>query len=108
MMIMTIVTGDLALLRWAAGVGPVAFVGFGLLPASRRVLSFGDIKPWRAPRSRGITTPSSSWSALQQRYGIDHTTLQVDHPSATIVPTEDLASRLHSTMDPATPPELDH
>jgi cobalt-zinc-cadmium efflux system protein len=45
---------------------------------------------------------------LQQRYGIDHTTLQVDHPSATIVPTEDLARRLHGTVDPATPEDHDH
>jgi cobalt-zinc-cadmium efflux system protein len=45
---------------------------------------------------------------LQERYGIDHTTLQVDHPSMTIVPTEDLARRLHGTADRATPDEHDH
>jgi cobalt-zinc-cadmium efflux system protein len=45
---------------------------------------------------------------LQERYGIDHTTLQVDHPSVTIVPAEDLARRLHGTVDPATPQEHDH
>jgi cobalt-zinc-cadmium efflux system protein len=45
---------------------------------------------------------------LQERYGIDHTTLQVDHPSMTIVPTEDLARRLHGRVDPAMPQEHDH
>jgi len=45
---------------------------------------------------------------LRERYGIDHTTLQVDHPSVTIVPTEDLGRRLHGTVDPATPQEHDH
>jgi cobalt-zinc-cadmium efflux system protein len=45
---------------------------------------------------------------LQERYGIDHTTVQVDHPSTTIVSTEDLGSRLHGTVDPATSQEHDH
>jgi cobalt-zinc-cadmium efflux system protein len=45
---------------------------------------------------------------LQERYGIDHTTLQVDHPSVTIVPTEDLARRLHGRVDPPTSQEHDH
>ena len=45
---------------------------------------------------------------LQQRYGIDHTTLQVDHRSATIVPTEDLARRLHRTASPVKPHDHDH
>jgi cobalt-zinc-cadmium efflux system protein len=45
---------------------------------------------------------------LQERYGIDHTTLQVDHPSMTIVPTEDLARRLHGRVDPPTSHEHDH
>jgi cobalt-zinc-cadmium efflux system protein len=45
---------------------------------------------------------------LQERYGIDHTTLQVDHPSVTIVSTEDLGRRLHGTVDPATSQEHDH
>jgi cobalt-zinc-cadmium efflux system protein len=36
---------------------------------------------------------------LQERYGIDHTTLQVDHPSMTIVSAEDLGRRLHGTVD---------
>jgi cobalt-zinc-cadmium efflux system protein len=45
---------------------------------------------------------------LQERYGIYHTTLQVDHPSVTIVSTEDLGRRLHGTVDPATSQEHDH
>ena len=45
---------------------------------------------------------------LQERYGIDHTTLQVDHPSMTIVSTEDLGRRLHGRVDPATSQEHDH
>ena len=45
---------------------------------------------------------------LQEHYGIDHTTLQVDHPSMTIVSTEDLGRRLHGTVDPATSQEHDH
>jgi len=44
---------------------------------------------------------------LQERYGIDHTTLQVDHPSMTIVSAEDLGRRLHGTVD-QTPQEHDH
>jgi cobalt-zinc-cadmium efflux system protein len=36
---------------------------------------------------------------LEERYGIDHVTLQVDHPSATIVPAEELGRRLRGTVD---------
>jgi cobalt-zinc-cadmium efflux system protein len=36
---------------------------------------------------------------LEERYGIDHVTLQVDHPSVTIVSAEDLGRRLHGTVD---------
>ena len=45
---------------------------------------------------------------LHERYGIDHATLQVDHRSTTIVPTEDLTRRLHDTVEPGTPHEDDH
>ena len=38
-------------------------------------------------------------SLLEERYGIDHVTLQVDHPSATIVPAEDLGRRLRGTAN---------
>jgi cobalt-zinc-cadmium efflux system protein len=50
----------------------------------------------------------ASTDLLQERYGIDHTTLQVDHPSVTIASTEDLGRRLHGTVDPATSQEHDH
>jgi hypothetical protein len=50
----------------------------------------------------------ASTDLLQERYRIDHITLQVDHPSMTIVSTEDLGRRLHGMADPATSQEHDH
>jgi cobalt-zinc-cadmium efflux system protein len=45
---------------------------------------------------------------VHNRHGIDHTTLQVDHPSTTIVPTDQLRQRLIDPTAPHGPTEHPH
>jgi cobalt-zinc-cadmium efflux system protein len=37
---------------------------------------------------------------LHERYGLDHTTLQVDHTTRSIVPADELSRRLHPEQQP--------
>jgi cobalt-zinc-cadmium efflux system protein len=45
---------------------------------------------------------------LHDRFGIDHTTLQLDHPSSTVVPPDQLRQRLVESGEPGRPDQHRH